>query len=108
MAFCILPCWTYFSAALRTFCLLNPKPNAIRLRTPAPGLNQKSVNQENANKKNMKLLGSAARSNCHVAKLLSESGRLHKGNCTAGRVESHGYQRLPKGSVRTGYLGNQG
>src|ERR1700719_4576768 len=29
MAFCSLPCWTYFSAALRTFCLLNPKPNAI-------------------------------------------------------------------------------
>jgi hypothetical protein len=34
MAFCILPCWTYFSAALRTFCLLKPKPNAIRVRTP--------------------------------------------------------------------------
>src|SRR5215510_1359587 len=29
MAFCNLPCWTYFSAALRTFCLLNPKPKAI-------------------------------------------------------------------------------
>src|SRR5579864_6902577 len=36
MAFCNLPCWTNFSAALRTFCLLNPKPNAIGLRTPAP------------------------------------------------------------------------
>src|SRR4029077_2933909 len=35
MAFCSLPCWTYFSAALRTFCLLKPKPNAIRVRTPA-------------------------------------------------------------------------
>src|SRR2546427_610021 len=29
MAFCSLPCWTNFSAALRTFCLLKPKPNAI-------------------------------------------------------------------------------
>src|SRR5579864_9191845 len=35
MAFCSLPCWTYFSAALRTFCLLKPKPNAIKVRTPA-------------------------------------------------------------------------
>src|SRR5215472_12896472 len=34
MAFCSLPCWTNFSAALSTFCLLNPKPNAMRLRTP--------------------------------------------------------------------------
>src|SRR5208337_1761898 len=29
MAFCSLPCWTNFSAALRIFCLLKPKPNAI-------------------------------------------------------------------------------
>src|SRR5258707_2698663 len=29
MAFCSLHCWTNFSAALRTFCLLKPKPNAI-------------------------------------------------------------------------------
>src|SRR5207302_10054233 len=29
MAFCSFPCWTNFSAELRTFCLLNPKPNAI-------------------------------------------------------------------------------
>src|SRR5271169_5449266 len=36
MAFGNLPCWTNFSAALRTFCLLKPKPNAIRVRTPAP------------------------------------------------------------------------
>src|ERR1700757_2356535 len=35
MAFCSLPCWTYFSAALRTFCLLKPNPNAIKGRTPA-------------------------------------------------------------------------
>src|SRR6266403_1572914 len=36
MAFCSLPCWTNFSAALRAFCLLKPKPNAICLLTPAP------------------------------------------------------------------------
>src|ERR1039458_6056560 len=30
MAFCSLPCWTNFSAALRAFCLLKPKPNAIK------------------------------------------------------------------------------
>src|ERR1035438_8577681 len=35
MAFCSLPCWTNFSAALRTFCLLKPKLNAIGVRTPA-------------------------------------------------------------------------
>src|SRR5208337_5262758 len=35
MAFCSLPCWTNFSAALRAFCLLKPKPNAIGVRTPA-------------------------------------------------------------------------
>src|SRR5438876_8273696 len=29
MAFCSLPCCTAFSAAARTFCLLNPKPSAI-------------------------------------------------------------------------------
>src|ERR1700722_9299560 len=37
MAFCSLPCWTYFSAALRAFCLLNPKPNAISVQLQ-PGL----------------------------------------------------------------------
>src|SRR5256885_1297767 len=30
MAFCSLPCCTAFSADARTFCLLNPKPSAIR------------------------------------------------------------------------------
>src|SRR5690348_8240035 len=29
IAFCSLPCWTYFSAALRIFALLNVKPRAI-------------------------------------------------------------------------------
>src|SRR5438067_9866933 len=35
VAFCSLPCWTNFSAALRTFCLLKPKPNAISVRAQA-------------------------------------------------------------------------
>ncbi len=42
-----------------------------------------------------------------MAKLLFRDGRLDKVNCTAGWGESHGYQGLPKGSVRTGYQGNQ-
>jgi hypothetical protein len=34
--------------------------------------------------------------------------RPDKANCTSGRQEPHGYQGLPKGSVRTGYEGNRG
>ena len=33
--------------------------------------------------------------------------RPNKANCTSGSHEPHGYQGLPKGSVRTGYEGNQ-
>src|SRR5215470_3741063 len=33
MAFCSLPCWTNFSAALSTFVLLNPNPSAIETQT---------------------------------------------------------------------------
>src|SRR5271157_5145785 len=40
MAFCSLPCWTYFSALARTFCLLKPN-NAIEVQTPDPGLEKK-------------------------------------------------------------------
>jgi hypothetical protein len=39
--------------------------------------------------------------------LLAEDGRVDKGNCTAGRDESHGYQGLPGGGVRTSDQGNQ-
>ncbi len=42
-----------------------------------------------------------------MAKLLFGDGRSDKGNCTAGQGEPHGYQGLPKGSVRKGYQGNQ-
>jgi hypothetical protein len=38
---------------------------------------------------------------------LLEMAGWNKCNCTAGRGESHGYQGLPKGSVRTSYQGNQ-
>jgi len=41
MAFWILPCWTYFSALLRTFCLLKPN-NAIEVRAPEPGYRRKT------------------------------------------------------------------
>src|SRR5690348_10741568 len=37
MAFCSLPCWTYFSALARTFCLLKPN-NAIERELSRPGL----------------------------------------------------------------------
>src|SRR5580658_2836876 len=40
MAFCSLPCWTYFSAVLRTFCLLNPN-NAIECELQTLVLNTK-------------------------------------------------------------------
>src|SRR5262252_6563920 len=35
MAFCSLPCWTYFSALARTFCLLKPN-SAIRASNSGP------------------------------------------------------------------------
>src|SRR5882724_1535560 len=38
MAFCSLPCWTYFSAEESAFCLLKPNPKTIgcRLRSRVP------------------------------------------------------------------------
>ncbi len=42
-----------------------------------------------------------------MTKLLSGDGQSDKGNCTAGQAEAHGYQGLPKGSVRKGYQGNR-
>src|SRR3981081_2310754 len=95
MALGSLPCWTYFSAALRTFCLLNPKPNAISVRTPAPGFVIHPLIRE------LGLEVPIGRAISHL-----EDGLPHKANCTTGRHEPHGYQRLPKGSVRTGYQGH--
>jgi hypothetical protein len=37
-----------------------------------------------------------------------EDGLSDKGHCKARTKESYGYQGLPKGSVRPGYLGNWG
>src|SRR5579863_1892770 len=86
MAFCILPCWTYFSAALSTFCLLNPKPNAIRLRTPALVANDGCAND----------VPGALSGKRHIGQTpFLEMAGWNKCNCTAGRVESHGYQGLP-------------
>src|SRR5579872_4888943 len=100
MAFCSLPCWTYFSAVARTFCLLNPN-NAIRVRTPDPGLDTAAPIQNPLN----------VRETCprrcpegHPAYWRTD--RPDKANCTSGSHEPHGYQGLPKGSVRTGYQGN--
>src|SRR5258708_39440695 len=95
MALGSLPCWTYFSAALRIFCLLNPKPNAISVRTPAlvwlpTYLLRETVLDEPIGRPNSQL----------------DDGLPDKANCTTGRHESHCYQGLPKGSVRTGYEGH--
>src|SRR5579862_2737500 len=38
----------------------------------------------------------------------SADGPPDKANCTSGSHEPYGYQGLPEGSVRTGYLGNRG
>src|SRR5260370_9105489 len=96
MALGSLPCWTYFSAALRIFCLLNPKANDISVRTPAlvwlpTYLLRETVLEE-----------PIGRPNSHL-----DDGLPDKANCTTGRHESHGYQGLPKGSVRTSYQGHQ-
>src|SRR6266851_7201157 len=97
MALGSLPCWTYFSAALRTFCLLNPKPNAIVVRTPAPGLVTDPFIPRNGSREHI------GRPNSHL-----DDGLPDKANCTTGRHESHGYQGLPQGSVRTSYQGHHG
>jgi len=53
--------------------------------------------------------GSAAREKRHIGQTpFLEMAGWNNCNCTAGRGESHGYQGLPKGSVRKGYQGNQG
>src|SRR5258708_378365 len=40
------------------------------------------------------------------ANLAYQDGRPDKANCTSGHHEPHGYQGLPKGSVRMDYQGN--
>src|SRR6266852_7154599 len=101
MAFCSLPCWTNFSAALRAFCLLKPKPNAIRLLTPAPGL--PPVRKHLPWRRSTD--GLAIRSAMSADQ--TRDGLSDKGHCKAGYQESYGYQGLPKGSVRTSYDRNR-
>src|SRR5277367_1726044 len=73
MAFCSLPCWTYFSALARTFCLLKPN-NAIRVRTPDPGLRYKSLSVQSLDAS--KLEGRAAyRSTSCSPRVISLIGR---------------------------------
>src|SRR5436305_2627748 len=45
MAFCSLPCWTYFSALANTFCLLKPN-NAIRASNSRPWSSPKTFDTE--------------------------------------------------------------
>src|SRR5260370_41481011 len=91
MAFCSLPCWTNFSAALRTFCLLKPKPNAIgyadsslfpaeRLRFP-PALPSGSEPRRELPRRN-----TANRA----------TGIAEQGYCKARYPQSDGYRRLPE------------
>src|SRR5689334_3977963 len=95
MAFCSLPCWTYFSAAPRTFCLLKPKPNAISVRTPA------SYPPESAQP------GSSPQLGDNRARRSPEDSANNR-HCKRGFTDSYGYQGLPKGSVRPGYGRNMG
>src|SRR5208337_2287057 len=93
MAFCSLPCWTNFSAALSTFCLLKPKPNAIRMGTP--------------DRASAPVLGFTGVQGClfHRPKTSFGDGPSDKVDCTAGQSESVGYYGLSKGSVQTGQAG---
>src|ERR1039457_991835 len=93
MAFWILPCWTYFSALLRTFCLLNPN-NAIRVRTPDPVLIQNPLNVGETDPR--------YRSQGHLT--YRQMDLPDKANCTSGRHEPHGYQGLPKEPGRQRYF----
>src|SRR4249919_849025 len=84
MAFCSLPCWTNFSAALRAFCLLKPNPNAIRLLTPAPvRLQQKNISGRRVTD------GLAIRSAMSADH--TRDGLSDKGHCKTGYQYSYGY-----------------
>src|SRR5580693_7297201 len=85
IAFGNLPCWTNFSAALRAFCLLKPKPNAIKVRTPAPVRVSRSSAFALGREFVAKLTIPAA------LRPVSGDGLQDKGNCTAGYSESYGY-----------------
>src|SRR5882672_11475146 len=84
MALGSLPCWTNFSAALRAFCLLKPKPNAIRLLTPAPGL---FPARKHLREKVHRRVGHPTG---HVCRSY-EDGLSDKGHCKTCYQESYGY-----------------
>src|SRR3954454_2886894 len=84
MAFCSLPCWTNFSAALRAFCLLKPNPNAISLLTPAPVFS--SARKHLREKVTGGLAIRSVMSADHTTDGLSD-----KGHCKTGYHYSYGY-----------------
>src|SRR6476661_10125873 len=83
MAFCSLPCWTNFSAALRAFCLLKPKPNAICLLTPGTVRLPEIIFLGN---RADRLATRSAMSADHT-----KGGLSDKGHCKTGYPESYGY-----------------
>src|ERR1051325_11498241 len=83
MAFCSLPCWTNFSAELSTFCLLNPKPNAIEVRTPLMLLTRLSDYKPGDSE--------ASSRSGHGKGTYPKDGPTDKANCTTGHAESYGY-----------------
>src|SRR5690349_14517527 len=98
MAFCSLPCWTYFSALAKTFCLLKPN-NAIRASNSRPWSSPKNVGhrtgcQSRETAPEYRPRGSSA---------ISADGRPDKANCTSGQCGCDGYQGLPEGSVPKGF-----
>src|SRR5258708_28685972 len=97
MAFCSLPCWTNFSAALRTFCLLNPKPNAIRCADsslfPAERPRYTAAPNRSEPRREIPRRNSANRQPGWRSKVIVRPGRVSP-------MVTDDYQGLPKGSVR--------
>src|SRR5580704_16258263 len=83
MALGSLPCWTNFSAVLRTFCLLKPKPNAIRVQTPAPVISCWKATFPGVHRRVAHSIGYFA--------TYPRDGLSDKGNCKAGYLDSYGY-----------------
>src|SRR5271169_1678483 len=100
MAFCSLPCWTNFSAALRTFCLLKPKPNAIGVRTPAfTPPNARDFRQRcrtGRTSPGIPRRDTANRAGGSRSKVIVRPG-------TRVPMVTDDYRGLPKGRVRPGY-----
>src|SRR5271168_2477689 len=78
-----LPCWTNFSAALKTFCLLKPKPKAIKVLTPARKLYSSPCSATRVT--DGPTIQSALGPGC------ARDGTSNQGHCKAGYPESYGY-----------------